>query len=122
MRPGTGGAKQARRALLGDEMSALEEMFALHVRADGLPAPEREYRFHPERRWRFDFAWPDRKLAVEIEGGQWVLGRHQRPDGFEKDCEKYNAAALAGWRVLRFTGRQVKSLEALRVVGEALNA
>jgi very-short-patch-repair endonuclease len=71
-----------------------------------------EYRFHPERRWRFDFAWPSKKIAVEIEGGTWSGGRHTTGAGFEKDCEKYNAAVMLEWRVLRFTGKQVKSGEA----------
>lgn len=101
-------------------MSGLEEQFVLQLRAEGLPKPEREYRFHPNRRWRFDFAWPDRKVAVEIEGGQWVQGRHQRPRGFEADCDKYNEAAMMGWRVLRFTGRHVRRLVALETVKDAL--
>ena len=61
------------------------------------------------RDWRFDFAWPDRGLAVEVEGGTWSGGRHTRGGGFEGDCEKYNAAALLGWKVLRFTGGMVES-------------
>lgn len=62
-----------------------------------------EYRFHPTRRWRFDFAIPDIKLGIEAEGGTWIYGRHSRATGFMKDCEKYNEASLLGWRVLRFT-------------------
>ena len=65
---------------------------------DGVPAPVRELRFHPERRWRFDFAWPDIKLAVEIDG----RGRHQTVVGVRNDCEKLNEALRLGWRVLRF--------------------
>jgi len=67
------------------------------------PEPEREYRFAPPRRWRFDFAWPDAMVAVECEGGTWSRGRHVRGGGFERDCAKYNAAALAGWTVVRLT-------------------
>jgi len=64
---------------------------------------EAEYRFHPKRRWRFDFAIPKRKIAIEIEGGTWIQGRHARGPGMAKDCEKYNAAANLGWIVYRFT-------------------
>lgn len=68
-----------------------------------IPAPFGEYRFAYPRRWRFDFAWPDALVAVELEGGHFVSGRHSRGVGFRQDCDKYNAAVLAGWRVLRFT-------------------
>ncbi len=75
--------------------------------------PEREYRFAPPRRWRFDFAWPDLLIALEVEGGTRTGGRHVRGDGYEKDCEKYNEAAIRGWRILRVTASQVRSGEAL---------
>jgi len=75
----------------------------------GLPVPEEEYRFHPERKWRVDYCWPDYKLAVEIEGGVWTFGRHNYPSGFEKDREKYNALAFAGYYLLRFVPKEIKS-------------
>lgn len=84
-----------------------------------LPAPESEYRFHPVRKWRFDYAWPDRKIALEIEGGTWTGGRHVRPRGFERDCEKYNAAALLGWIVLRVTTAMVNDGRALALIRDA---
>lgn len=73
---------------------------------------EREFRFAPPRKWRFDFAWPKIRLAVEVEGATWAQGRHTRGSGFESDLEKYNTAALMGWTVLRFTTKQAKSGEA----------
>ena len=100
--------------------SQLEATFALQLRTSGLPDPQREHRFHPKRRWRFDFAWPDVMLAVEVEGGTWSKGRHTRGRGFAADCEKYNEAALLGWRVLRFTGDMVDDWSALETVREAL--
>jgi len=101
-------------------MSKLEETLLLQVTATGLPRPEREYRFATPRRWRFDFAYPGCKLAVEVEGGVWVNGRHTRGAGYQSDCEKYNAAALAGWRVLRFTTAMIRSGEALATLEQAL--
>ena len=63
----------------------------------------KEYRFDYRRKWRFDFALPKHRIAVEIEGGTWKYGRHNRPDGYRKDCEKYNAAVFGGWKVFRIT-------------------
>jgi very-short-patch-repair endonuclease len=86
-----------------------------------LPAPDREYRFHPVRKWRFDYAWPKRKIALEVEGGTYCRGRHVRPQGYERDCEKYNAAALLGWTVLRATTAMVNDGRALALLEEAFN-
>ena len=66
-----------------------------------------EYTFHPTRRWRFDFAHPVLKIAVEVEGGVWIKGRHTRGKGFLGDLEKYNAAVLLGWKVLRYETKQI---------------
>lgn len=60
-----------------------------------------EHKFHPSRKWRFDFAWVPEKVALEVEGGVFQIGRHNRPGGFIGDCEKYNEAAVAGWTVIR---------------------
>jgi len=70
---------------------------------------EREYRFNSARRWRFDFALVDHKIAVEVEGATWAAGRHTRGAGYAKDCEKYNSAACLGWTVLRYTSDMVNS-------------
>lgn len=86
----------------------------------GLPKPTAEFRFHPTRRWRFDYAWPDRSLAVEVDGAIYVGGRHTRGIGVEKDCEKFAEALLAGWRVLRVSTNQVKSGQALQWIERAL--
>lgn len=97
-----------------------EELMALHIRAERLPPAEREWRFHPTRMWRFDFCWPGRRLALEVEGGVWARGRHTRGSGYTKDLEKYNAAAMLGFRVLRFTTDQVKDGSAIALLREAL--
>lgn len=92
--------------------SALEERFLLLCRAEGLPTPEREYRFCPDRMWRADFAWPDARLLVEVEGGVWTRGRHTRGAGYVGDLEKYNRATLDGWRVLRYAGDMLRDAPA----------
>jgi len=101
-------------------MNQGEELLSFHIRAAKLGMPVREYQFHFVRKWRFDFAWPDIQLAVEIEGGIWTGGRHTRGKGFVGDCEKYNEAALMGWTVLRFPVEQIESGEALKLIEKAL--
>ena len=76
-----------------------------------LPGYTEEYKFHATRRWRFDFAYPDLKLAIEAEGCVYAQGRHTRGKGYEGDCKKYNAAALDGWVVLRYTTGTISSME-----------
>ncbi len=97
------------------ERTLRQQLQMLHV-----PTPQQEYVFAPPRRWRFDFAWPKLKLAVEVEGGEYTRGRHFRPAGFRADAEKYFAADLRGWRVLRFTGSQVRSWHAARTISSLL--
>ena len=99
--------------------SSAEELFAFQCKVSGAEdGMKREYRFHPTRRWRFDFAWPEILVAVEIEGVVWGgTGRHQRAKGYETDCEKYNEALLLGWRVLRVTQGQVRDGRALNWFG-----
>lgn len=81
---------------------------------------DEELRFHATRRWRFDFAWRVRRIAVEVEGGVWSGGRHTRGAGFVGDCEKYNAATLLGWSVLRFVPRSGWIGPAVEQIKEAL--
>jgi hypothetical protein len=80
----------------------------------------REHRFHPTRRWRFDFAWPLISVALEVEGAVWVGGRHTRGSGFLGDMTKYNTATLMGWRVLRTTWAGMADGTARAMVIEAL--
>lgn len=100
--------------------SSLEQQLAWQIQAAGLPAPVRELKFIPGRRYRFDFGWPDHKLAVECQGGIWQRGAHSRGKGQERDCEKLALATLQGWRVLAVTGTQIKSGQALAWVEQAL--
>jgi hypothetical protein len=79
----------------------LHPVFAAMLKAAGLPMPVTEYRFAPDRKWRFDHAWPDQMVALEVEGGVWAGGRHTRGSGFVRDIEKYNRAVVLGWRLVR---------------------
>jgi hypothetical protein len=98
------GSKKASAVSAAEEAFAGAFQVAQATWAAGIPEPDREHMFHAGRRWRFDFAWPEVKLAVEIEG----RGRHQNVVGFRKDAEKYNTAIALGWRVLRFPATDYK--------------
>ncbi len=104
------------------KQSELELLLAAQLEMAGIQKPEQEWIFHPSRKWRFDFAFPHLQppLAIECEGGTWAKSRHTTGKGFEGDLEKYNAAALLGWRVLRFTGDQVRDGRAIEVIIQAL--
>ena len=95
-------------------MSNLELLLLDQLRAAGIEEPGLEHKFHPKRRWRLDMVWPAHMLAVEVEGGTWIGGRHTRGSGFEKDAEKYAEAMCLGWRVLRVTGSQICTGKALK--------
>jgi very-short-patch-repair endonuclease len=86
----------------------------------GLPIPESEFKFHPSRRWRFDYALPAHSLGIEVEGGAFIGGRHTRGVGYVKDLEKYNEATIRGWRILRFTPGQVNDGTALNTIERLL--
>lgn len=86
----------------------------------GLPAPVGEYKFHPDRRWRFDWAFVHQRLALEVQGGIFVQGRHSRGAALLKEHEKLNAAAALGWRVCYVTPKQIANGEALGIVEKAL--
>jgi hypothetical protein len=89
--------------------SDLERAFDTRFKQIAPDAPDAipEYRFTTMRKYRFDRAWPEQRVAVELEGGVWSNGRHVRPEGFEKDCAKYNTATALGWRVFRYTTKML---------------
>lgn len=119
-------------------MSHLEEALLIQIKACKLAMPEHEYRFAAMatggtgkgvrqrlkaeglKDWRFDFAWPELMLAVEVEGGAWVGGRHTRGKGFLEDLRKYQAAQMMGWTVYRTAGELIKSGEAVRTIEQLI--
>jgi len=119
--------------------------FLSQIKNAGLTTPIEEHRFHPTRMWRFDFAYVEHKIAIEIDGGGWgrpvvchhcrqtVLrfsngrpypvregGRHHTAKGAESDNEKFNEAMRFGWRVLRFNPCHIKSGYAIELVKEII--
>lgn len=93
-------------------MSKLEDDVQAQLEAAVVPPGwQRQYHFAKAigRRWSFDFAWVAERLAIEVEGGAYILGRHVRGAGFEQDAVKYNYGALTGWRILRFGPAAVRA-------------
>ena len=101
-------------------MSELEQELLFHIKVLKIKQPVEEYTFAKPRRWRFDFAWVDEKIAAECEGGIYSRGRHVRPTGFINDCDKYNHATLLGWRVFRFTAIHIARGDAVEMIRKAL--
>jgi hypothetical protein len=121
MTPAETLAKAQRKA----KRTALEDTLVQQIRAAKLDAGMvREHRFVEDRRWRFDLAWPERdpKIAVEVEGGTWINGRHNRGAGIAADMEKYNRAAISAWYVMRVTAEHIRSGQALAWIQEAMKA
>lgn len=92
------------------------------MRAAGLPTPIREYQFISNRKWRFDFAWPPWMIAVEIQGGTFSRGRHNRGPAMHNEYEKFNAAQTAGWRLYLFDIKHLESCEFIEVLKAAFDA
>jgi hypothetical protein len=95
-----------------------EALLRVLCRSEKLPMPVAEYVFAPPRKWRLDLAWPDRMVALEVQGGIWTRGRHARGSGLVKEHEKLNRAAALGWRVLYCTPDQL--VQMIPVLKEAL--
>ena len=111
---------EARRLAAKAKREQFERLFAHQCAVVGIAAPIPQYQFARElgRFWTADFAWPDLKLLVEVDGGIWRSGggAHSRPSAILRDMAKHNDATLLGWRVLRFSTDEVKSGHALRFV------
>jgi len=101
-------------------VSEAVDALVFQAKAVGLPAPELELRFHPTRRWKFDLAWPEQRVAVEVDGGVWTGGRHVTGTGATKDAEKYSEAAAMGWRIVRVTTAHVDDGRAIAWIERAL--
>ena len=108
---------RARKVFRGAKPpSRLEKRFEMLWRGLGGPELEKEFRFHQVRKWRADFAHLPSRTLIEIEGGIYVNGRHNRGAGFAADLEKYLEAALAGWRVVRLGPNELTTAHVERLV------
>lgn len=113
--------KVIRRKVLSSTASEKVDLFLNYLQQQ-FPQAEvvKELQFHPDRKWRFDYAFPSRKIAIEIDGAIWTLGRHNRPRGYLNDMEKLNTAASMGWLVLRFSTDERFFLSTRQLISDTL--
>jgi len=110
-------AKKSRQTA---KKKKITDVFTVICKTDLKVECVKEYRFHPKRLWRFDYAIPAHKIALEVEGGVWTGGRHVRAQGFLGDMEKYNTATLMGWRVFRTTPEELYRTATLSLLKTAI--
>lgn len=99
----------------------IKDVFTTICKTDLKVECVKEHKFHPKRKWRFDYAIPEHKIALEVEGGVWTGGRHIRAQGFLGDMEKYNTATLMGWRVFRTTPDDLYKMATINLLRQAIN-
>lgn len=108
-----------------EKRERLERLLIAQCKQAEMPTPSHQFRglYHIPglKNKPFDLAWPEAKLLIEINGGEWSQGRHARGQGMIDDYNKWNTATLEGWKVLLFTGTQVKDETAITVVTRALH-
>ena len=118
----------------------IDPVFKAALLAAGLPLPVPEYRFHPERKWRWDYAWDvavteevdemgntwihswPAQLALEVQGGIWSRGRHATGAGIKGDMEKFSEGAALGWRLLLVEPKDLASPATMDLIRRALDA
>ena len=102
-------------------MSELENTFAFQIKAVGLSDPKRQYKFHGTRKFLADFAWPEYRIIVEVNGGTWMTkSGHNTGVGIHRDYEKSNCAQLMGYRYLQYTGKEVNDGSAIAEILEVI--
>jgi hypothetical protein len=100
--------------------AVIDVAYHLYFKTYGFPDPDMEVRFHPTRRWRFDYVFPG-KVAIEIHGGIFTdKPSHSSIAQRLRDMDKMNAAQLYGYLVLQFTPQQIRSGEFAESLTEAL--
>ena len=99
--------------------SATDIMELELTNSKALPQFVKEHKFLTDRRFRFDFAWPDNLVYLEVDGMVWTGGRHTSGAGFSRDHEKFNLAHINGWVGIRATSGQVRDGSAIKWI-EAL--
>ena len=122
MREGGKGAQGQRKRKSTGSRFDYKAKFLSDLALLRIPAPTTELVFAPPRRWRFDFCWPDKFIAVEYQGGTYMRGKsgHSNVAGLERDYEKFTEASLLGWRIILINAKTVQTGKAVEWVMRAL--
>lgn len=112
---------KTKKSLNTAKQPQIRDVFTIICHTDLHVECIKEYKFHPVRKWRFDYAIPEYKIALEVEGGVWTGGRHTSSTGFLKDMEKYNTATLMGWRVFRTTPDELYKTATINLIKTAIS-
>jgi hypothetical protein len=102
-----------------------QKIFTQLCREFKLPEPVAEFQFAADikRRWRIDYYFEqgEKKIALEVEGGVWIRGRHTRPKGFIADMEKYNEMTRRGIGLVRVQPKDLLKISTMRLLQAALS-
>lgn len=113
-------SKNIARQIRKSAKDATVKYFFKQLTLQNIPLPVTEHKFHPTRKWRFDYCWVQHKIALEVEGGVFTGGRHTRGSGFMGDMEKYNNGALLGYRIIRTTPSLLLSKENIDLIKQMI--
>lgn len=113
--------KKAKAQAKKQKADSTRKIFNSLLLSIGAPAATPEFKFHPTRQWAFDYAWPDKKIALEVEGGVFTNGAHTRGPHFMSDMEKYNTAALLGWTVVRTVPKELLTSKTAEMIRQLYN-
>ena len=97
-----------------------KQIFFSLLDSAGLERPITEHAFHTTRKWRFDYCWPQHMIALEVEGGIFTNGRHSRGAGMKEDFNKYNEAAIMGWRIIKVVPTELNSMNTIKMLRRIL--
>jgi very-short-patch-repair endonuclease len=101
-----------------NDSKAEDKLFKQIVDSGTIPVPERQYKALPKRQFKWDLAWTEQKLLVEVQGGTWVKAQfgHTSGVGYRRDCFKNDLATAVGWNVMQFTTDMINYNEALQLL------
>lgn len=113
------GPSEVQQRIRQAKIAMIAASFQATLKRHGLPAAVPEHRI-AGRKFAYDWAWPDLRVVLEVQGGVHSRGAHARPWGILRDMEKANFAAVNGYHTLFFTPQQLCSAETMTLLDQVL--